>query len=479
MNAISETTITEGVDLVNTISLIPPAGLDGPPEQDNGYFEALVGGGAVVPKPAELKPIAPKYPLRAFDAADICLRPVAPPLYLIDKFLPHGTIDLFSPPECAKSTLLLTMIDAIVNNRGSWMGFKCSPGKVLALGGEKSSPEVWRRDFDRLGIQFPDANKFLIIDPHTYIWEWDKKSDSWGYSQEALESIIPAIHKFKPDMVIVDTMARYACGSDPGLIAQQVKLGLMLQQTQRDLNVDVLMTVSHTPQCTEKESLYGRLSYTARAGGNGVPGILRYMISITELRPDERKNAGINEERNRVLAIAAAKHSELPAPQPYGSKMNPLLVELLKNGSIEQIPGDNYGSYAVKGDKAGDEGETQAIRRKNYWEKKDAKTAVSKAPKTPDWLDILEAGIAALRASGVEMQPESKRADDGLPWWSLSQRQQALEAGRVALGLSVAELQDILSPGAAGASDNYNLPFPGTPAPPAAPPVQGGVKWLK
>ena len=475
MSANSETIIMGDVDCVNTK---PLAGPDGPPEQDGGYFESLLrgtGAVAVAPasKPAEAKSIAPKYPLRAFDAADVCRQAVVPPKYLIDKFLPFGTIDWFSPPECAKTTTLMSIVDAVANSRGTWMGRVCAAGRVLYIGGEKSDDEVWRRDFARLGLNFPDKDRFQIIDPYTYIWEWDRKNEVWEYSQEARETIMPFVRDFKPTLVITDTLARYAKGSDPGNLTQQVELGRILEKSKKDFCSDVFLTVSHTPQCTDKETLYNRLHYTARAGGNGLPGMLRYMLAMTELRSEERTNAGILDSRNRVIALAAAKHSELPAPQPTGSKMNPILIELKRDGSIELIPGDKNGEYAVKGNRGGDEGETQEKLRKENWAKRDAKNE-QKTPKAADWLDILEAGVAAIRASGIKMEQESKRADDGLPCWSLSQKQQALEAGRVALGLSAEELQRALSP-VAGSSDNYDLPFPGTPAPP----TKGGTTRVR
>lgn len=131
------------------------------------------------------------YSLRCYDAADICSKPVNPAEYLVDQLIPYGLIDWFSPPECAKTTMVMSLIEALACAKGTWLGRACKSGRVVMIGGEKSSEDVWGRDFQRLGLNFLDQERFMIINPHTYMWEYSKKYELWHYSEEAEKVIIP------------------------------------------------------------------------------------------------------------------------------------------------------------------------------------------------------------------------------------------------------------------------------------------------
>ncbi len=375
---------------------------------------------SVKPEPAELRLIRgrgqsqekEKYqedttpePLRVYDASLICQRTYTQQNYLVDKLIPVGPVDVFGPPAVSKSTIIGTLISAIANNDGTWMGRKCASGRVCMIGGEKADEDVWKRDFTRLKVHYPDPDRFLIINPRMFLFEYDRIKESWNYSHECRHQILPLLKCFAPTLVVIDTLSRYAKGSDPGNITQQVELGVAIERAQRDFNAGTLVTISHTPQHVSNLSLSSRLDYMSRSGGNGLPGILRNMLALTELKSDERESAGILPERNRVIALAAAKHSETAAPQPNGSKVNPILFELKLDGSVAVLQQQDAGRWATEG--------KDNSRKSNEGEVAEKAAAAENSTKDMRFIKSQEAVDSRKKNSANEIGAETKQEKQG------------------------------------------------------------------
>ncbi len=275
------------------------------------------------------------------DAFDICQQPVTPVEWLVDRIFPRtgaGTVD--GPPESGKSSLIVNLAATIANGGGCWFGQDCLSGPVVVLGGEKSSQAVWRRDFERLG-KVTRPGSFLIPELGGPLWKWDRREGVWFKTSSYAEAV-RGIKKIKPVLVIGDTIMRLGLGIDQIDNAQQAALGLELEELAAEAGC-LFLTIGHTNQASTKEALSWRLHYLSRAGGNGLPGVLRFCFGVTRIhRSDVGKNGEMEgvfspEEVSfrKLIACGVSKGNEIPTAA--WTNNNPAFFEIMPSGQIMML----------------------------------------------------------------------------------------------------------------------------------------------
>ena len=280
------------------------------------------------------------------DAFDICQQPVSPVEWLVDRIFPRsgaGTVD--GPPESGKSSLVVNLAATIANGGGCWFGQDCLSGPVVVLGGEKSSRAVWRRDFERLG-KVTRPGSFLIPELDGQLWKWDRREGVWFKTPSYAEAV-RGIKKIKPALVIGDTIMRLGLGIDQIDNAQQAALGLELEELAAEAGC-LFLTIGHTNQASTKEILSWRLHYLSRAGGNGLPGVLRYCFAVTRIhRADVQKNGELEgmfspEEVSfrKLIACGVSKGNEIPTAA--WTNNNPAFFEIMPFGEIMMLDRNRF-----------------------------------------------------------------------------------------------------------------------------------------
>jgi hypothetical protein len=231
----------------------------------------------------------------------------------------------------------------VAGSKRQWFGKRCISGAVLVLGGEKSSRDVWVRDLHRAaGTEMFDIEpgRFMIAPPTIgplFVWDARKKVWQRGRGYEPAMQQATAI---QPALTIVDTIGRAAAGQDPISIPQQQALAEEFEELRREIG-GTLLTVSHTSQASGGEDVQHRLDYISRAGSNGIPGHLRWLMGMTLLRPKEVSELtpipADEVGRRQILAVAVSKHSEMPQPAGW-NRFDPAVFEMLPDGSVVAIP---------------------------------------------------------------------------------------------------------------------------------------------
>ncbi|MHB1286517.1 MAG: AAA family ATPase [Leptospirales bacterium] len=280
------------------------------------------------------------------DAFDICQQPLSSVEWLVDRIFPRsgaGTVD--GPPESGKSSLIVNLAATIANSGGCWFGQECLSGPVVVLGGEKSSRAVWRRDFERLG-KVTRPGSFLIPELDGPLWKWDRREGVWIKTPSYAEAI-RGIKRIKPVLVIGDTIMRLGLGIDQIDNAQQAALGLELEELAAESGC-LFLTIGHTNQASTKEALSWRLHYLSRAGGNGLPGVLRYCFAVTRIhRCDVGKNGEIEGmfsldevSLRKLVACGVSKGNEIPTAA--WTNNNPAFFEIMPSGQIMMLDRDRF-----------------------------------------------------------------------------------------------------------------------------------------
>lgn len=251
--------------------------------------------------------------------------------WAVENFLPYNVLgDISSPPDCGKTSFLLPLLAAMANGEPTWFGRKIINGHVVVIGGEKSSEDVWTRDFHRCGkVEYPKS--FTILEPGDFLWKW--QTQQWVRTKKYMQ-VSEYLKSLSPVMTVIDTIARAAQGYDPMQITQQTLLAKAAEDLQRDIGGN-LLTVSHTNQLSQSLELHQRLDYTSRSGGNGYPGWLRWLGAMTTLTDAEKVRLNIDLHM-RVVAVAVSKPSEMPVPE-VGNKFSPWLFEFDSDGRFREI----------------------------------------------------------------------------------------------------------------------------------------------
>ena len=278
------------------------------------------------------------------DGFDICQQPVSSIEWLVDELCPKsgaGTVD--GPPESGKSSLIVNLCATIANGGGSWFGQDCLSGPVVVLGGEKSSQAVWRRDFERLGKVTRPGNFFIpgLAGP---LWKWNKREEVW-VKTNAYSEAVRGMKRIKPVIVIGDTIMRLARGINDGDNTNQAALGLELEELAAEFQC-LFLAIGHTNQASTKEPLSWRLHYLARAGGNGLPGVLRYCFAVTRISRFDIEKKGELEGLlstedvlwRKIIACGVSKGNEIP-PAVW-TNYRPALFEIMPDGQIMMLNKD-------------------------------------------------------------------------------------------------------------------------------------------
>lgn len=272
-----------------------------------------------------------------WDAAVLLSKPPQPVDWLVDGILPTGTVgDVFGPPGEGKSTILLHLAMTIATGSGSWFGCRCASGRVAILGGEKSNEGAAARDLHRVWQGRKAERGQLAISPQDEpLWRWDKLSQCWILT-DAGQAESAALAVYRPALILLDTTMAVAAGGDQIDNVAQYSLGKTVQRWARDLGGATVLGVSHTNQASAKESAAWRLNYLSRAGGNGLPGALRWLAGVTRMRPDDdlAKSLGMEDEagRKKLVALGVSKHNEIPTPA--WNPLAPAIFEIRKDGSL-------------------------------------------------------------------------------------------------------------------------------------------------
>lgn len=257
-------------------------------------------------------------------------------IWLVENLIPFGIAgDVFSMPDCGKSSIFLSLLAAIANKEKSWFGYKLMTGKTVYVGGEKSSDKVWVRDLKRATSGIKEKGSFTNLDPETALWTW--KKDEWKTTPE-YDEIVSYINVLKPVVTVLDTISRVALGNNPVDLTQQVLLAQKVEELQQTIGGTVL-TISHTNQSSMNDVLSNRLHFLSRSGGNGYPGWLRWLMGMTNLSTTEKAKLGIDEYK-KIVAVAVAKTNEIPQPMPRGNRFNPILFEITKTGELQMVDKD-------------------------------------------------------------------------------------------------------------------------------------------
>ena len=284
--------------------------------------------------------IQPPQPLNSeikwTDAYDICRDPIEPFPWLVEGLIPRfGAGSFDGPPESGKTTFLTSLAICLANGGSSFFGMDAVEGPVVIIGGEKSSRGAWRREFERLGkITRPD--RFILPENDEPLFLWNRKNDSW-IKTKACNEVLSKIRAIKPVLVVMDTVMRISMGVDEGKNTNQAQLGIELDRFAKKASCFVLV-VGHTNQSSMKEPLDWRLHYSARSGGNGLPGILRYCLAATPLYPTDAPSVGLDEteiQQKKFMAIAVSKGNEIPYRR--WTRFKPGIFEIKPNGSLEKL----------------------------------------------------------------------------------------------------------------------------------------------
>ena len=177
---------------------------------------------------------------------------------------------------------------------------------------------------------------FFIPDLRDPLWEWNKQTGKW-IRTKAYSEALKGIKRIKPVMLIGDTIMRITAGIEELNNTQQAYLGREMEEFSRELGC-LFLVIGHTNQSSARESLNWRLHYTARSGGNGLPGVMRYCFAVTRLHEHDSKTTGFPEDSlnfRRLLACGISKGNELP--WRAWSDTNPAFFEILTDGQLVRI----------------------------------------------------------------------------------------------------------------------------------------------
>ena len=279
--------------------------------------------------------------IQIIDAAALLTTPPPPVQWLVEGYLPLGTVgDMSGPPGEGKSTLSLDLALAVASGTEAWYGLRCASGRVAILGGERSGVDAFARDLHRTAqARTIDAGRLLMpadnVGECPPLWAWDRQLNTWmptAWGATVTEWLAEA----QPALIIIDTLMSAALGCDQLDNPQQYALGREVQRWARSLGKPTVLSISHTNQASAKDSLAWRLHYLSRAGGNGLPGALRWVTGVSQVRPDDElaQTLGLAEQaaHHRLIAIGSSKHNEMPAPA--WSHEHPAIFELRPDGGL-------------------------------------------------------------------------------------------------------------------------------------------------
>jgi archaellum biogenesis ATPase FlaH len=157
------------------------------------------------------------------------------PVYLIDGVLPANVLGvLYGAPGAGKSFIALDMALAIASGR-EWLGRETRQGKVLYVAAEGALGMKLRIAAYQLRHAIPgDSIRFLPV-------PFDARSSK---SRDAIVAVL-AENAFKPDLIIVDTLARVAVGADENSAQQMGEVVEGFETLRRGTEATILV-IHHT-----------------------------------------------------------------------------------------------------------------------------------------------------------------------------------------------------------------------------------------
>ena len=334
--------------------------------------------------------------IQIVDASRLLANPPQPIEWALEGVLSVGTVgDIFGPPGEGKSSLTLDFAIAVASGVGEWFGLPCIAGPVVLLGGERSGISAFGRDLHR-------ASQKRIIDPGMLtlpqdehgdcppLWRWHKKTDRWvttPWGKQVNEWLIA----INPVLVIIDTLASAASGSDIINQPQQYDLGITIRQWAKMLGDPTVLTISHTNQSSAVQEAARRLHYLSRAGGNGLPGALRWIGGVTRLKGGEMDMVPGGHDYDprdpfkRFIALGVSKHNEMPLP--LWTPERPAIFQMSPDGALALIPTTAEAFRAYYPDITGD-----GDKRPRQAKKKKADVKPKPSPRDNEYLQAKNGG---------------------------------------------------------------------------------------
>jgi hypothetical protein len=302
--------------------------------------------------------------IQIVDAAHLLASP--PPLieWAIDGLLPVGTVgDVFGPPGEGKSSITLDLALAVSSGAGVWYGLPCVAGPVVLLGGERSGTAAFSRDLHRARLGRSIDPGMLILPQNEQgdgppLWAWNKQADKWATTPWG-KQVTEWLTAINPVLIIIDTLASAASGSDIINQPQQYSLGITLRQWAKILGDPTVLTISHTNQASAIQEVSRRLHYLSRAGGNGLPGALRWVAGVSRLRGGEMDMVPGGHDYDprdpvkRFLAVGVSKHNEMPLP--LWTPERPAIFQMSPDGALALVPTPSEAFMAHYPDIVGDD----------------------------------------------------------------------------------------------------------------------------
>lgn len=285
--------------------------------------------------------------VQTVDAAYLLASPPPKIAWAIEGILPVGTVgDIFGPPGGGKSSITLDLAIAVAAGSCSWFGLPCISGPVVLLGGERSGIDAFSRDLHRAsqGRSIEPDRLFMPQDANgdcPPLWTWNKKADCWTVTDWG-KQITEWLVTINPALILVDTLASAASGSDIINQPQQYALGITIRQWAKTIDNSTVLTISHTNQASSTQELANRLHYLSRAGGNGLPGAVRWIAGVALLNNADLdmvpggREYDPDDKVKRFIALAVSKHNEMPAPA--WTPMYPVIFQMKPNGGLVLVP---------------------------------------------------------------------------------------------------------------------------------------------
>lgn len=311
--------------------------------------------------------------IQIVDGAHLLASPPPRIEWAIQNILPAGTVgDIFGPPGEGKSSLTLDLAFAVASEAGAWFGLPCISGPVVLLGGERSGIAAFSRDLHR-ARQGRNIDPGMLILPQNEhgdcppLWAWNKQIDRWVTTPWG-EQVNKWLLAIKPVLILVDTLASAASGSDIIAQPQQYSLGITIRQWAKMLGDSTVLTISHTNQASATQELANRLHYLSRAGGNGLPGALRWIAGVSRVHGGEMDlvpgghDYDPREPDKHFLAFAVSKHNEMPAP--LWSPARPAIFQMSGDGALALVPTTRKDFMALYPDITGDDDKRPRQRKR-------------------------------------------------------------------------------------------------------------------
>ena len=278
------------------------------------------------------------------DAATVLASPPPQIRWSFEGLVPEGTDgDEAGGPGVGKTTITKSMVLAVASATGNWFNLKCTAGKVMLLGGECSSSDSFSRDLHRsIGNKKIDPGMLHLAKNDKYkkdadyIFHWNR--DDWeltDWGQEVTDQLVATPHA----MVVLDTTLSVCRGYDPLNIPQQYSLGTTIRSWGDKLGDPFILSLSHTNQASNSEQLDQRLSYLSRAGGNGLPGSLRWLAGVSRLKQSDKLASGLKlakqAENDWLIAFGVSKANEMP--RAVWNDNHPAIFQIRLDGQLVML----------------------------------------------------------------------------------------------------------------------------------------------